>query len=393
MITLGSLVGKTNIKIISIVTTLVFMSTVITDFFGRTGLPSTSKFDGQPNSSRGRSSIGKLSMLYGEPNSLYERALAAHLPHNKNFGYSMYVLREKTLPGYWSKPAYILDQLLAELALPQEERLKWLVWFDGDTVLMNPKIPLEIFLPPDDEWGHVHALVTNDHRGLNNGVFFLRVHEWSVWLMTACLGTEIFDPEIELEFGDQSAMGMWLKKERFRNNTIHVPQRWFNAYAGYRGEKTDLFADPMAPQTKFRHNSIKEGDLLVHHAGHKSLRAQRMAPWMDVAEQHLPQWELDLDETTYEQEIRDFWKNEAPKERKLVDDLIKKEDQKAREKAKQKEADARKKEEETKKKQEDAKKAEELKKKEEASKVDDAAKRKEEETKKADEAKQKDPST
>ena len=66
-------------------------------------------------------------MLYGEKNALYERALAAHLPHNKNFGYPMYVLREKTLPGYWSKPAYILDQLLTELALPEKERLKWLV--------------------------------------------------------------------------------------------------------------------------------------------------------------------------------------------------------------------------------------------------------------------------
>lgn len=85
-------------------------------------------------------------------------------------------------------------------------------WFDGDIVLMNPKIPLEIFLPPEDGWSHIHALVTNDHRGLNNGVFFLRVHEWSVWMMTACLGTEIFDPDIELEFGDQSAMGMWVKK-------------------------------------------------------------------------------------------------------------------------------------------------------------------------------------
>lgn len=126
MITLGSLVGKTNIKIISIVTTLVFMSTVITDLFRRIGDHSAASFDGQTRSNR-RSSIGKLSMLYGEPNSLYERALAAHLPHNKNFGYSMYVLREKTLPGYWSKPAYILDQLLAELALPEEERLKWLV--------------------------------------------------------------------------------------------------------------------------------------------------------------------------------------------------------------------------------------------------------------------------
>lgn len=114
-----------------------------------------------------------------------------------------------------------------------------------------------------------------------------------------------------------------------------------------------------------------------------------MAPWMDVAEQHLPQWELDLDETTYEQEIREFWKKEAPKERKRVDDLIKKEDQKAQEKAKQKEADTQRKEEESKKKQGDVKKAEELKKKEEESKKADEAKRKEEETKKADEEKRK----
>ncbi|KEF51113.1 uncharacterized protein A1O9_12836 [Exophiala aquamarina CBS 119918] len=275
-------------------------------------------------------------MLYGETNTLYERALAAHVPHNRNFGYSMYVLREKTLPGYWSKPAYILEQLLAELALPEDRRLKWLVWFDGDIVLMNPKIPLEIFLPPDDKWNHIHGVVTNDHRGLNNGVFFLRVHEWSVWLMTACLGTEIFDPAIELEFGDQSAMGMWVKKERFRANIMHVPQRWFNAYAGNRGETNGLFADPMEPQSQVKLNSIKEGDLLVHHAGHKSLRGQRMSPWMDVAEQHLPQWELNLNETTYLQEIEEFWKTEAPKERKRMDDLIKKEAQKEMDKAKKK---------------------------------------------------------
>lgn len=75
-----------------------------------------------------RSKIAKLSMLYGEPNPLYERALAAHVPHNERFGYGMYVLREKTLPGYWSKPAYILDQILAELASPEDERLEWVVY-------------------------------------------------------------------------------------------------------------------------------------------------------------------------------------------------------------------------------------------------------------------------
>jgi len=106
------------------------MGTVVTDWFGifRNGdwVKNVANVN-EEDLSRG-SSIGKLSMLYGETNTLYERALAAHLPHNKNFGYSMYVLRERTLPGYWSKPAFILEQLLAELALPEERRLKWLVY-------------------------------------------------------------------------------------------------------------------------------------------------------------------------------------------------------------------------------------------------------------------------
>ena len=107
---------------------------------------------------------------------------------------------------------------------------------------------------------------------------------------------------------------------------MHVPQRWFNAYAGYRGVNDGQYSDPLAPPTKFKANSIKEGDLLVHHAGNQALRTQRMSPWMDIAEQHLPQWELDLDDTGYEQEIREFWEVEAPKEEKRVDIQIEKED-------------------------------------------------------------------
>lgn len=92
-------------------------------------------------------------------------------------------------------------------------------------MIVNPKIPLELFLPPADAWGHIHAVVTNDHHGLNNGVFFFRVHVWSVWFMNARLSTHVHEPDLKLEFGDQSALQYWLDKELFRNNTIHVPQR------------------------------------------------------------------------------------------------------------------------------------------------------------------------
>lgn len=87
---------------------------------------------------------------------------------------------------------------------------------------------------------------------------------------------------------------------------------------------------------------------------------------MDVAEKHLPQWELDLDDTGYEQEIREYWKKDAPKESKRVDDLIKKDDRKAKDKAQKKAAEAAKKKEEEEKKAEEAQKV--VKGKEEASK-------------------------
>lgn len=123
------MLARSNVKIVGLVATIVCMVTVLSDLLGllrgRANLDSSAVSTNR--SGAPRSSIAKISMLYGETNALYERALAAHEPHNKNFGYHMYVLREKTLPGYWSKPAYILDQLLAELATPEDRRLKWLV--------------------------------------------------------------------------------------------------------------------------------------------------------------------------------------------------------------------------------------------------------------------------
>lgn len=58
--------------------------------------------------------------------------------------------------------------------------------------------------------GHIDAVVTHDHRGLNNGAFFLRVHEWSVFLVVASKGTEIYDPTVQLQFDEQTAMEAWI---------------------------------------------------------------------------------------------------------------------------------------------------------------------------------------
>ena len=73
-----------------------------------------------------RSYIGKVAMLYGE-NPVYEQALKSHERHNAVHGYSMTVLRSHILPGFWSKPGYILLRLLEEKAKPEHERLEWIV--------------------------------------------------------------------------------------------------------------------------------------------------------------------------------------------------------------------------------------------------------------------------
>jgi hypothetical protein len=73
-----------------------------------------------------RSYVGKVSMLYGD-NLVYEQALKTHDRHNLAHGYDMTVLRRQLLPGFWSKPAYILSRLLEEMAKPEDERLEWIV--------------------------------------------------------------------------------------------------------------------------------------------------------------------------------------------------------------------------------------------------------------------------
>lgn len=166
-------------------------------------------------------------------------------------------------------------------------------WVDVDTVLMNPNIPLDIFLPPD-KFSNIHMLVTNDLNGLNNGVFPIRVHPWSVELMSAVIAFTTYRPDVQLVFRDQSALEEVLKEDRFRHNVFRLPQRWFNAY------QSGLINETIEPY------QVRRGDLLVHFAGVPG-RNERMEYWMDIAEQHLPEWELDLVQTSYASEVKEYW--------------------------------------------------------------------------------------
>jgi hypothetical protein len=70
---------------------------------------------------------------------------------------------------------------------------------------MNPLLRLEDFLPPPG-FEKIYLLATNDRHGLNNGVFILRVNDWSLRLLSAAMAFHHFNPDISLKYTEQSAM-------------------------------------------------------------------------------------------------------------------------------------------------------------------------------------------
>jgi hypothetical protein len=156
--------------------------------------------------------FGKITATFGEPDPPYENAIASHKLHNEIHGYPHFILREQMLRGLWSKHAYILSIIGNELAKPENERLKWVLWHDRDTVLMNPQIPLDIFVPPSPAFDHIHMLVTNDRNGLNNGVFLCRVSAASFKFFASALSIREYQPEIQLKYTEQSGMEEVIKR-------------------------------------------------------------------------------------------------------------------------------------------------------------------------------------
>ena len=175
-----------------------------------------------PQDSKFRSKIGKATASFGPKDTTYEAAISSHHTHDTIHSYPHFILRERMLPGLWSKHAFLLTLLGTELSKPAEHRLHWLFWHDRDTILMNPNVPLEVFLPPPEkEVGgnrtgrDVNLIVTNDRHGLNNGVFFLRVSEWAVRFLSASLSLREWDAHVTLKYSEQSAMEIVGGRVRF----------------------------------------------------------------------------------------------------------------------------------------------------------------------------------
>ena len=81
--------------------------------------------------------VGKITISFGETEQAYLRAIRSHAAHNRDWNYAQFTLRERLLPGLWSKHAYIFSVLAQELSKPEAERLQWVMYVPSSFVLFS----------------------------------------------------------------------------------------------------------------------------------------------------------------------------------------------------------------------------------------------------------------
>ncbi|GAB7363391.1 hypothetical protein MBLNU230_g3669t1 [Neophaeotheca triangularis] len=242
-------------------------------------------------------------MLYGAHKfQQLEEALESHRRHCTRWGCQFENL-DRDLAAtrkLFSKQYFLLSTLLQQLAKPEEERQEWLLWVDADSIVINPAISPCVFLPPR-EMDHIYALVTADHNGLNDGVFYLKVCAESLDFLTQVLTYTDLHPEADLGwFGEQAAMSRTIKtiEAKHKDPTdpsgiAWIPRTWINHYEfehGFEGEP---------------------GSFMVHFAGLGATRLTHMQNWLNELRYNQAKWEIPVEETVYKDEIAAFWKEYA----------------------------------------------------------------------------------
>lgn len=216
-------------------------------------------------------------------------------------------------------------------------------WFDADTIVLNPHTPLEIFLPPESvrELRDINLIMASNWDGLNSGAFALRVHPWSVSILSTVLAYPIYQAaRLSTDrFRDQSAF-QWLLHpnrdsplsklpNRGREFWAEVPMRWFNSLpinnafsrkhdwvfnhnmtgALFDNGTDQVYNDGMGGFV--RPWKVMQGDMVVHFAGANPVRDSWMGPWLERAEAYLPEWSNATKQVELKKEAEGFWEGIA----------------------------------------------------------------------------------
>lgn len=168
---------------------------------------------------------------------------------------------------------------------------------------MNPSIPWTLFLPPA-EIDDIHLIGTQDGNGFNAGMLLLRVHPWTVTMLSQAIALKTLDPHAPLPFYDQSAIEHIFKRPENHGRFLYQPRHWWNRY---------FFTD----------DGRQPGEFVLHFAGvgtgqdmgGSEEKGRLMGHFLEIAEASTPgegegtgkNWERPLEATTYGQETRDYW--------------------------------------------------------------------------------------
>lgn len=238
-------------------------------------------------------------------NAAYERAVDSHLRHGEKWRVPTHILRHDIVDaGFFNKPAFLLGLIINEMAKPYGKRADWIVWFDADTIVLNPGVPWTLFLPPPG-FDDIHFLGTRDQNGFNAGMFLIRVHEWSVNMLAEVVALRTLQPDVKLDFYDQSALAWVNNRTGYQEHFLFQPHNWWNAF-GLQGDPhpIDFFTLHFAG---------------VDCCGAGDPKGTVMSRWLDKLDINPNEYYRPLENMTLPGQVSDYW-NTLTNARKILEE-------------------------------------------------------------------------
>ena len=170
-------------------------------------------------------------------------------------------------------------------------------WYDADTLILNPNIQWEVFLPPTDNdiFSDIKILATKDVSGFNAGVFLCRIDEWVIDALTDAYALPRLYPEVDISGNiEQNAMKWIFSQEENKKHVVFQPRLWYNWFS-----------------TTVRADKDVKGDMLIHFSGinhdyEGQLKKGVMEAWFSRLTDPAA-WSVPLEKTRYPKEISAFW--------------------------------------------------------------------------------------
>lgn len=169
-------------------------------------------------------------------------------------------------------------------------------------MVLNNQVSLDTFVRDIDEKDDVQFIYTEDQNGLNAGVFYLRVGEWTSLFLASVLALSQAKDHPELGFWEQTAMAKTIaENEFFGKFSVMAPRGWFNSYAWLsKDEHSGTFASAVEP-----------GTFLVHLVGPSKHQPGWYDYYLNLGEGSDPAYHNTDTVEVLESEAEDFWRKRA----------------------------------------------------------------------------------